>query len=594
MKNTLNIHALVRLFRYAKSFRKDVIIASIYSLLVTLFDILPELLIGLAVDVIVYQHASLLARLGIHDVYHQLYLLGALTFVIWLTESVFEYLYAVKWRNLAQALQHQLRIDAYTHIQDADMTYFENISSGNIVSILNDDINQLERFFDNGINMLIHIIASTIFVSLFFFVLAPKVAMFAFIPVPFILFGAYYFQYLLGPEYEKVRAKAGDLNNRFMNNMLGIATIKSYAAEEYELNSLEKQSLEYQKANGAAIRLSAIITPLIRITIMTGFLTTLIYGGWLALQGQLAVSTYSVLIFLSQRLLWPLTYLAEVSDQFYRAMASINRVMNLLTVPISIISGAHVTNKWDVIRGEISFKNLSFTYAHAPKPIIENLNLTIQAGTTVGFVGSTGTGKSTLVKMLLRFYDPTQGMITLDGKNIKEYDLEALRRNIGYVSQDVFLFNGTIADNIAYGTFNATAEEIEQAAIMADAHDFIVKMPQGYKTKVGERGLKLSGGQKQRLSIARAILKNPPIFILDEATSAVDNETEASIQQSIMNIAEGKTIIIIAHRLNAVRHADTIYVLENGAVTEQGDHDSLVAADGMYAWLWQLQIGAVY
>lgn len=592
MKNTLNIHAFVRLFRYAKSYRKDVIIASIYSLLVTLFDILPELLIGLAVDVIVYQHTSILARLGIQDIYYQLFLIGALTFIIWVTESIFEYLYAVKWRNLAQALQHQLRIDAYTHIQDADMTYFENISSGNIVSILNDDINQLERFFDNGINMLIHIIASTFFVSIFFFALAPKVAMFAFIPVPFILFGAYYFQHLLGPEYEKVRAKAGDLNNRFMNNMIGIATIKSYAAEEYELNSLEKQSRDYQKANASAIRLSAIITPLIRLTIMTGFLTTLVYGGWLALQGQLAVSTYSVLILLSQRLLWPLTYLADVSDQFYRAMASINRVMNLLSVPISITSGAHVnTTK---VKGDITFQNLSFAYAQAQKPVIQNLNLTIEAGKTVGFVGSTGTGKSTLVKMLLRFYDPTQGTIMLDGKNLKEYDLEALRRNIGYVSQDVFLFNGTVADNIAYGTFNATQEEIEKAAVLAGAHEFILQMPQGYKTKVGERGLKLSGGQKQRLSIARAILKNPPIFILDEATSAMDNETEASIQQSIMNVAVGKTIIIIAHRLNAVRHADTIYVLENGAVTEQGDHDSLVASDGMYAWLWQLQIGAVY
>lgn len=591
MKNN-QLHALFRLFRYAKNYRKDIIIATIYSVLNTLFDILPELLIGLAVDVIVYQHTSLLARLGVTDVYRQLLVLGVLTFIIWILESVFEYLYSIKWRNLAQTLQHQLRLDAYTHIQDADMTYFENVSSGNLVSILNDDINQLERFFDNGINMLVHIISSILFVGVIYFVLAPSVAILAFIPVPFIIFGMYYFQYLIGPKYEKVRAKAGELNNLFTNNMLGIATIKSYAAEEYELSSLEKQSLEYQKANASAIRVASAITPIIRVAIMTGFLMTLMYGGWLALHGALLVSAYSVLVFLSQRLLWPLTYLADVTDQFYRAIASINRVMNLLSVPIHITSGNHVPVP--AVKGEISFENLSFAYGQNARPIINNLSLTIPAGSTVGFVGGTGTGKSTLVKLLLRFYDPSHGMIKLDGKNIKEYELESLRRHIGYVSQDVFLFNGTVAENIAYGTFNATQDEIENAARVAEAHDFIMTLAQGYKTRIGERGLKLSGGQKQRLSIARAILKNPPILILDEATSAVDNETEAAIQRSLARIAADRTTIIIAHRLNTVRHVDTIYVLENGEITEQGDHYSLIASDGMYAWLWQLQTGVIY
>lgn len=591
MKN-IQTHAFMRLFAYAKPYRRDLVIATLYSILATFFDILPEVLIGLAVDVVVYQHTSLLARLGVHDVYYQLIVLGALTFTVWSLQAWFEYLYSLKWRNLAQALQHQLRIDAYTHIQGADMTYFENVSSGNLVSILNDDINQLERFFDNGINMIIHIIASTLFVGVIFLAISPSVALFAFLPVPFVLYGAYYFQNLMGPQYDKVRATAGELNNRFMNNMLGIATIKSCAAEEYELSSLEKQSREYQAVNKAAIRLSAIMMPMIRMAIMAGFLGTLLYGGWLSLHGLLAVSAYSVLVFLSQRLLWPLTYLADVSDQFYRAMASINRVLNLLSVPISITSGNHVPVPY--IKGEIVFENLSYTYSHGKKPVVNQLNLHIPVGGTVGFVGGTGTGKSTLVKLLLRFYDPTDGMIRLDGKNLKEYDLEALRTHIGYVSQDVFLFNGTIADNIAYGTFNASQEEIEKAAQLAEAHDFIMRMPQGYKTRIGERGTKLSGGQKQRLSIARAILKDPSILILDEATSAVDNETEAAIQQSLNKIVSERTTIIIAHRLNTVRHVDTIYVLENGEITEQGDHDSLIAADGMYAWLWQLQTGAVY
>lgn len=585
--------SLARMMNYAKAYRKDIGIATFYSFINTLFYILPEVLIGMAVDVVVYRSDSLLGRLGVMNLYHQLTILGILTFFVWVVLSISEYLYSSKWRHLAQHIQHDLRIDAYMHVQEADMNYFENVSNGNIVTVLNDDINQLERFFDNGINIMVHIISSLLIVGTLFFVLAPKVAVWAFLPMPFVLYAAYYFQYIMGPKYEMVRVKAGELNNRFMNNMLGMATIKSYAAEEYELNKLERKSGEYLTANAAAIRVSAAVTPLIRLAVMIGFLATMMYGGWLTLNGELAISVYSILILLSQHLLWPLTYLPEVSDQFYRAMASINRVLNLLSLPIYIRSGEHTPETR--LKGELVFENLSFTYQKTDRPVINNLNLHIQSGTTVGFVGSTGTGKSTLVKLLLRFYDPTIGNIKLDGKNLKEYDLEILRRNIGYVGQDVFLFNDSIAANIAYGTFDATQEQIEHAAKLAEAHDFIMAMPQGYKSKIGERGQKLSGGQKQRLSIARAMLKNPPILILDEATSAMDNETEAAIQQSIWNIAEGRTIIIIAHRLNAVRHADVIYVLENGAVIEQGDHDSLIAAaDGMYAWLWQLQTGAVY
>jgi len=588
---TIQSGGLKRLMRYAKAYRTGILIATFYSFINTLFYILPEILIGMAVDVVVYRDSSLLGRLGVVNLYHQLAILGGLTFFVWVVLSVSEYLYSSKWRNLAQHLQHDLRIDAYMHVQNVDMNYFENVSNGNIVAILNDDINQLERFFDNGINIMVHIVSSVLIVGVIFFVLAPKVAVWAFLPMPFILFGAYYFQFIIGPKYETVRAKAGELNNRFTNNMMGMATIKSYAAEEYELNSLELTSNEYLRANAAAIRLSAAVTPIIRLAVMLGFLATMMYGGWLTLHGQISVGVYSILILLSQHLLWPLTYLPEVSDQFYRAMASITRVFNLLSVPIYITSGEHSPSR---LKGELEFEHLGFNYHKSNRPVIDNLNLTIKAGTTVGFVGSTGTGKSTLVKLLLRFYDPSTGVIKLDGKNLKEYDLDTLRRNIGYVGQDVFLFNDTVAANIGYGTFDATQEQIEAAAKLAEAHDFIMAMPQGYKSKIGERGQKLSGGQKQRLSIARAILKNPPILILDEATSAMDNETEAAIQQSIWNLAEGRTIIIIAHRLNAVRHADVIYVLEDGKVTEHGDHDSLVAADGMYAWLWQLQTGAVY
>jgi ATP-binding cassette subfamily B protein len=583
--------AIVRLFNYAKGYRKDIYLATLYSILNKFFDILPEVLIGVAVDTVVNRNTSLLSKLGFQNPASQIVFLGFLTFAIWCLESIFQYLYSVKWRNLAQALQHKLRLDAYRHIQGADMSYFESVKSGNLVSILNDDINQLERFLDNGINTIIQVLGSTLLIGAIFFFLAPKVAMLSLVPVPLILFGAYYFQHIIGPRYANVRAKAGELTARFSNNITGIATIKSFTAEDYELNSLKKQSEDYQALNGHAIRLSSAVTPVIRIAVLMGFLGTLVYGGLQTLNGQLAVGAYSALIFLSQRLLWPFTYLADITDQYYRAMASADRVLNLLAVPIQIKSGEK-NHSIPRLKGEVEFEHVNFSYM-PNQPILRDLNLVVPAGKTIAFVGSTGSGKSTLVKLLMRFYDPVNGKVKIDGHDIKDFDLNNLRQQVGYVGQDVFLFDGTIAQNIAYGTFNASEEAIISAAKLAEAHEFISRLPDGYQTQIGERGQRLSGGQRQRLSIARAILKNPPILILDEATSAVDNETEAAIQRSMDKIVIGRTTIVIAHRLSTVRNADKIYVLEHGKIIETGNHDQLVSAQGEYAGLWALQTGVI-
>jgi ATP-binding cassette subfamily B protein len=581
--------AIFRLLNYAKSYRKDIYLATLYSFLNKLFDVFPEVLIGVAVDTVVNRQSSLLGRIGFPNLLTQLYILGTLTFFIWCFESLFEYLYSVKWRNLAQALQHKLRMDAYTHIQNADIKYFESIKTGNLVAILNDDINQLERFLDNGANTVIQIFSSTIIIGIIFFILDPKVALLALLPIPLILFGSYYFQRIVTPRYASVRDKAGELAARFANNITGIATIKSFTAENHEIRSLEKQSTEYQYANSRAIALSSAINPIIRIAILLGFLATLLYGGWQALNGQLAIGAYSVLVFLTQRLLWPLTDLADITDQYYRAMASANRVLNLLQTPIQIISGNH-SGVSASIRGHLTFNNVSFGY-HPNYLALRNLSLDIPAGSSAAFVGHTGSGKSTLIKLLLRFYDPVEGTIFLDNRNLKEYDLLYLRKHIGYVSQDVFLFDGTVAENIAYGSFDKNQSVIEQAAKLAEAHEFIVNLPQGYHTQVGERGQQLSGGQRQRVGLARALLKNPPILILDEATSAVDNETESAIQKSLKKIVINRTTIMIAHRLSTIRHVDQIYVLEAGQIVEQGTHDELLIKQGIYADLWKLQTG---
>lgn len=584
------MHPLKRLFSYAKQYRSDVVIASIYSFLNKLFDVLPEVLIGVAVDVVVNQKASFLARLGVEDPKDQLVLLAIITVAIWVGESLFEYLYNLKWRNLAQNLQHDMRMEAYRHVQKLELAYFERNRTGNLMAILNDDINQMERFLNGGANELIQVFSGSMMVGAVFFILTSEIAFLALVPVPFILYGAFWFQSRLAPRYTAVREAAGALASRLNNNLSGIATVKAYTAEDYEAEHIRAGSDAYRVRNAEAIRWSSAITPVIRMAILAGFTVTLLYGGFMALNGEIGVGSYSVLVYLTQRLLWPMTRLAEMTDLYQRSTASIQRVMDLLQTPLTIAyEGTHLPVS--AVRGALEFDDVKFSYDGNGAAAIDGISVRIAAGETVAFVGGTGGGKTTLTKLLLRFHEPQQGEIRLDGQPINAINLQDLRRAIGYVAQDTFLADATVAENIAYGMKDTPRDAIEQAAQAAEAHDFISELPQGYDTQVGERGMKLSGGQRQRLALARAILKNPPILILDEATSAVDNETEAAIQRSLDRLVVGRTSVIIAHRLSTVRHAHRIHVLDKGRIVESGTHDELVARGGIYAALWRLQTG---
>ncbi|PSO70219.1 MAG: ABC transporter [Cyanobacteria bacterium QS_1_48_34] len=582
-------HPLGRLFRYARNYRVLVWQAIACSIVNKIFDLAPPVLIGAAVDVVVQPQDSIIARLGITNTFSQLLVLSVASLIIWGLESAFQYAYEWLWRGLAQSVQHDLRLDAYAHLQELDLTYFEEQSTGKLLSILNDDINQLERFLDIGANEILQVITTVVIISAAFFVLAPSVAWMAMLPIPFIIWGSIAFQRRLAPRYAQVREKVSLLNSRLANNLNGIKTIKSFTTEAYEIQRLHRESEAYSQSNRRAIALSAAFVPLIRIVILVGFTATLLFGGMAVVEGSLAVGTYSVLVFLTQRLLWPLTRLGQTLDLYQRAMASTKRVMNLLNTAITIPSG-HISLPVESVRGELALQNVTFAY-QGGEAVLENFSLHIPAGNTIAIVGSTGSGKSTLVKLLLRLYEVQAGKITLDGIDIRNLNVKDLRQAIGLVSQDVFLFYGSVRENIAYGSAEASFEEVVEAAQIAEAHDFILQLPQGYETIVGERGQKLSGGQRQRLAIARAILKNPPILILDEATSAVDNETEAAIQRSLERITLNRTTIAIAHRLSTVRNADCIYVIEQGRIIEQGQHEQLLKKQGIYASLWRVQTG---
>jgi ATP-binding cassette subfamily B protein len=560
-------------------------------------DILPEVLIGIAIDVVTGGGNKWLDGWGVTSPRTQLVILAGITIFIWVAESVFEFLYIVLWGRIAQRIQREVRVDAYHHIQKLPLSFFNTIRIGKLTSILNDDINEFEYILgaarDQGLSGMVQLCLSTVLIGSIFCYISPQIAFIAMLPIPFVAALGIFFRERISTAYGIVREMGSTIASVISHNIGGIMSIKGFGTEEYERKRVLKRSKDYERASVYAVYMNGMFAPLVRVFVLAGFVYTLIKGGMLVFDGHIAVGSYSMLIFLTQRLIWPFTGLSGILDSYERSMSSVRRLLEFLRMPIDqAYETPHLPDSHNesMSEGEVVFKEVSFGY-NSTRPVLKKLSLVIPPQKTVAFVGQTGSGKSTIIKLLMRLYHVQKGTITVNGSPLNEMSLDSLRKSVGFVGQESFIVPDTVANNIRYGAFDLPIEQVKEAAKSAQIHDFILSLPEKYDTFIDESGKQLSGGQRQRVMLARALVRNPDVLILDEATSAVDNETELALSHMLRALQHSITIIMIAHRLTTVRHADIIFVLDKGLIVESGSHDQLLKKKGAYARLWRSQVG---
>jgi ATP-binding cassette subfamily B protein len=501
------------------------------------------------------------------------------------------------WSVFAQRVQRNLRVDAYEGLQDLELAYFTGRRTGDLMSVLNNDVNALETFLEDGLSATLWILATVFGIGLILVGLNVPLTAVTLLPIPALAAFTLLFTRLIEPRYLSIREEIGELNSRLENNVSGIEVIKSEGAERFETERVAEASDEYLAVNLSAIKVRITYFPGLNVISGIGFAVTFLVGGlWvlgrpvLGVTGALTPGAFVTFVIYAQQFLWPIIRLGDVVDDYERAKAAGSRVQDVLSRDPAVRDRPDA-GPLAVDEGAVAYDGVRFAYSG--ETVLADVDFAVEGGTTVGVVGPTGAGKSTLLKLLPRLYDVDEGAVRIDGQDVRDVTLRSLRRSIGYVSQEPFLFFGTVKQNIRYGTFDATDDDVERAARRAQAHEFIENLPDGYDTTVGERGVKLSGGQRQRLALARTMLKDPAILVLDEATSAVDTETEALIQDRLAEFAADRTTFVIAHRLSTVRTADRILVLDDGRVVEDGTHEGLLGADGLYANFWRVQTGDV-
>ncbi|OIB57745.1 ABC transporter ATP-binding protein [Natrialba sp. SSL1] len=621
------------IFDFGRPYWFSMTVGLISSVFARALDLLPALLLAVAIDSIFGEQAfheqvplSVLPEAWLPasetEQFVFVVVVVAGSFVL---GAVFHWLRNWGFNSFSQDVQHDVRTATYDKMQRLDMEFFSNKQTGEMMSVLSNDVNQLERFLNEGMNSATRLIVMVFGITFLLFWLNPQLALVSLAPVPLIAIFTYIFVQKIQPKYAAVRSSVGKVNSRLENNLGGINVIKSSNTEEYESDRVNDVSRKYYNTNWDAIWLRIKFFPGLQVISGIGFVLTFLVGGYWVLMGTapgpftgtLETGVFVAFIMYTQQLVWPMAQFGQVINMYQRAEASSERIFGLMDEQ-GRIERDEDANEIEVRDGRVEYDHVSFSYEDELQDsgdddvdvdgvgdgdgddqtpyedlIIDDVSFDVDGGETVALVGPTGAGKSTVLKLLLRLYDVNEGAIRIDGQDVRDVSLASLRQSMGYVGQDSFLFYGTVEENITYGTFGADREEIVEAAKAAEAHEFIQNLPEGYDTMVGERGVKLSGGQRQRVAIARAVLKDPDILILDEATSDVDTETEMLIQRSIDDLTEDRTTFAIAHRLSTIKDADQILVLEDGRIVERGTHAELLQNEGLYSHLWGVQAGEI-
>ena len=521
-----------------------------------------------------------------HDM-EKLYIGSAILLFLYVVSFAIQYAVQYYGHVMSASIEHDMRRDLFAHIEQLSFHYFDNEKTGQLLSRITSDVSEISELSFRGPNDVLLcgvIMAGTLVVML---VMNWQLALIIGSLLVAKSIHTVKINRKMKGAFRKNRAKAGEVSARVEESLSGIRLVKAFAQESFELNRFTAKSLELRDTRFASNKLIAYFSG--SINFFTNFVNVavILAGGYMINSGTLLVSDFVAFLLYVNIFMRPVFRLTILAEVYQRGMAGFHRFEEIMHTKPSIVDPACPLALTHV-KGDICFQDMSFGYD--PEHLVLNhLNFEIPAGKTVAFVGETGAGKSTFVSLLLRFYEPSEGTITLDGHRLDAFRQQDLRRHIGIVQQDVFLFGDTIGENIAYGKEGATLEEIKRAATLAAANDFIEELPHGYDTKVGERGVKLSGGQKQRIAIARVFLKNPPVVIFDEATSALDTQTEKKVQETLDRLAKSRTTIIIAHRLSTVRNADCIYVLDQGKLIEAGTHEALIAKKGKYFALYEAQ-----
>ena len=530
--------------------------------------------------------------------------------VAFLAVAAFTWIYGVTANLFAHDVMHTVRVDSFRKMQRLDMAFFDEKQTGEVMAVLNNDTQNLERFLDNALMNSARLVVMVGGITAVLFYLNWQLAVVTLFAVPAMVAFTIWFMRVVEPRYARQRSAVGRLNTRLENAIAGMTLTKASSSEEYEVGRIRDSSKNLFDRTMDVLKLSYFYRPGMELLAGVAFAATFLVGGyWLAtgsapgpLTGTLSVGDFVVFLMLTQRIVDPLAEVSNIVDQYENAKASSERIFGLMDIPVHV-DEPDDPEPLEPVEGRVEYENVSFSYADSEvratddedaafdETVIEDVSFEAEPGETVALVGPTGAGKSTVLKLLLRLYDVQEGAVKLDGRDVRDVSLSELRSAVGYVSQDTFLFDGTIADNIRYGHFDASDEAVREAAKAAQAHEFITDLADGYETRVGERGVKLSGGQRQRIALARTVLADPEVLILDEATSAVDTKTELLIQRSIDRLTADRTTLAIAHRLSTVKDADTVLVMADGEIVERGTHDELLEAGGRYATLWRAQAG---